>query len=114
VVELPGSLAVRATAELHRRARSGPHSVDVLQRSLLARVRSQYRLPPEIDASRAAEILAEQTGADAGDIVGLLTIPEAHVQDHETLERAEDLDRIGRQLMAPTLRPSPTQRTTDV
>ena len=114
VVELPGSLAVRATAELHRRARSGPHSVDVLQRSLLARVRSQYRLPPEIDASRAAEILADRTGADAGDLVGLLTIPEAHVPDLEPLERAEDLDRIGRLLMAPTLRPSPTQRTTDV
>ncbi len=114
VVELPGSLAVRATAELHRRARSAPHSVEVIHRSLLTRVRSEHRLPPEVDPRHAAALLAGRTGADADDIVDLLTAPESHEHDRTPLQHAGDLDRVGRHLLASFPHSTTTERTTDV
>jgi hypothetical protein len=114
VVELPGSLAVRATAELHRRASSAPHSAEVIHRSLLARVRTDHRLPPEIDPRHAAELLAGRTGIEADDIVGLLTAPESHEHDRTPLQHAEDLDRVGRRLLGSFPHSTTTERTTDV
>ncbi len=106
VVELPGSLVIRATAELHRRSGTPERSLDAIRRELFGRLRHEYRLPPEIDADYAARIVADQSGislADAAILTGASNSTEA-----TPLDCAKELDRIGRRVLG---EPNPVRRS---
>ncbi|MFW2384083.1 MAG: DUF4350 domain-containing protein [Acidimicrobiales bacterium] len=94
VVELPGSLAIRATAELHRRSETPDRSLDSIRHDLMGRVRHEYRLPLEADAEHAARVVAEQTGISVSD-AALLTGAATSTQT-DPLDRAKEIDRISR------------------
>lgn len=97
VVELPGSLAIRATAELHRRSETSDRSLDAIRNDLTNRLRHEYRVPPEITAEHTAQLVAEHadvTFDEAAVLTGASSSTAA-----TPLDRAKEIDRIGRRIL---------------
>ncbi len=122
VVELPGSLSVRATAELHRRSADADRSAAVIRTALMTRIRSEYRLPPEVDPQLAATVVAEQSGLsydDAALLTGAATDgigdPLKQIQRIDVLwrstfgEPAEPAALPGPDLLEPSTAPNPQE-----
>ena len=96
VVELPGSLSVRATAELHRRSNTPDRSLATIRRALYSTVRSEYRLPVEVDGDLAANTISEHAGIPLQD-AAVLTGSSSSLTD--PLDQAREVDRIGRAIL---------------
>ncbi|NNF52899.1 MAG: DUF4350 domain-containing protein [Acidimicrobiales bacterium] len=101
VVELPGSLAVRATAELHRRSKTGPASAAVIQASLAARVRNQFRVSRDGDVEFGANQVASRSGIPADDVLQVLVASPPAPDTPTALKQSQQLDKIGQQLLHP-------------
>lgn len=109
VVELPGSLAVRATAELHRRSNTPDRSLATIRRALYVKVRSEYRLPAEVDRYLAASTIAEHSGISMADAT---VITHGSSSFTDPLEQAKEIDRVGRVVLVDET-PSPSLPTPD-
>ncbi len=96
VVELPGSLSVRATSELHRRSNTPDRSLETIRRALYAKVRSEYRLPAEVDRQLAATTIAEHSSISIDDA---MVITHGSSSGSEPLDQAKELDRVGRSVL---------------
>ena len=106
IVELPGSLAVRATGELHRRSKSGPASASVIQQSIAARVRHEYRILPEHDITLATQRIADRSGVPFEDV--LLLLQGAPIADTAAaLQQSRRIAAIGQRVLHPALAPTP-------
>ncbi|MBT8241398.1 MAG: hypothetical protein KJN63_09250, partial [Acidimicrobiia bacterium] len=107
VVELPGSLAIRATAELHRRSETPDRSVEAIRHDLIQRLRHEYRLPPDSTPGYTAKVVAEQSGVPLADTALLTGASDS--SEIPPLDRAREIDRIGRRILG---EPSPIARPT--
>ena len=96
VVELPGSLSVRATAELHRRSNTPDRSLGTIRRALYSKVRSEYRLPAEVDGELAANTISQHAGIPLEDATAL-TMGTSSFTD--PFDQAREVDRIGRSIL---------------
>ncbi len=72
LVEIPASLLVRSSAELHRRAGNHQWAADRLRADFARRLRREHRLGPELDEATTAELVARRTGAPAPLLFALL------------------------------------------
>jgi hypothetical protein len=106
VVELPGSLVIRATAELHRRSGTPDRSLDAIRRELFGRLRHEYRIPLEADAVYAARLVADHSGIPMED-AAVLTGASGSAET-TPLDRAKEVDRIGRRVFG---EPTPIARS---
>ncbi len=97
VVELPGSLSVRATAELHRRSNTPERSLATIRRALYSKVRSEYRLPVEVDSELAAATVAQHAGIPIHDAAVLTGRSPSSLPG--PLDQAREVDRIGRTIL---------------
>ncbi|NNE95024.1 MAG: DUF4350 domain-containing protein [Acidimicrobiales bacterium] len=94
VVELPGSLAIRATAELHRRSDSAERSLRTIATDARSRIRHDYRLPADVDADQAARTIAAHTGIDLEE-AAILAGARGSARSG-ALEQARQIDSIAR------------------
>lgn len=101
VVELPGSLAVRASAQLHRRSKTGPASAAVIRESLASRVRSEFRVSRDGDAEFGASQVASRSGVPAEDVLQVLLEDRPPTDTPSALKQSQQLDKIGQQLLHP-------------
>ena len=64
LVEMPGSLLVRASGELGRRSKGHPEAAARLRRDLERRLRSEYRLPLETDRVGVVSVVSQRASVD--------------------------------------------------
>ncbi len=98
IVELPGSLAVRATAELHRRSGTAATSLTRIRESLRARVRSEYRLPSDVGAEQVAAIVADRAGIPVAEVLAAVSDSDPIGVD-DVVAHARRIDDIGRHIL---------------
>lgn len=98
IVELPGSLAVRATAELHRRSGTASTSLMRIRESLWARVRSEFRLPSDVGAEQVAAIVSARAGVPVDEFLAAVSDP-ASTDTDDALAHARRVDDIGRRIL---------------
>ncbi len=72
LVEIPASLLVRSSAELHRRAGNHEWAAERLRRDFAERLRREHRLEPDLDPATTADLVARRTGVPAGSLHSII------------------------------------------
>ena len=86
VVELPGSLAVRATAELRRRAGGHETAAALIRSDTERRLRTKFKIPPDLDVGGVVETVSSQTNTNVQTLANVL-MPGPLEQDGDALVR---------------------------
>lgn len=98
-VQLPGSLLVRATGELHRRSGGHSHAADRLRSHLDRRLRRQLRVSPEVPVSQLVSVAT--TGNDLDLAVATSALSPIPVANGEQLSAlVVDIDRVDAAVLA--------------
>ncbi len=102
LVEMPGSLLVRASGELGRRSKGHPGAAVRLRRDLERRLRSEHRLPPDLDRAGVVSAVGQRTSVNPELLArALLGPPPADGGD--LAQVVADIDSVA----AAALRPTP-------
>ena len=80
-----------------------------IQQDLIHRLRLEYRLPPETTAAHAAQVVAAQAGISSADAALLTGASPSH--EATVLDRAQEIDRIGRRVLG---EPNPVRPSTEL
>jgi hypothetical protein len=97
-VELPGSLLIRATAELQRRAGSHEHASTTLRDELDRRLRRELRAAPELPPAELARLAAASGRVDPVDVERALgSAPASNGPMLASL--VADIDRVNRAVL---------------
>ncbi len=105
-VELPASLLVRATGELHRRAGGHQRASANLRADLDRRLRRQLRISPELPAPELVGSIAASGPVDAGTVGRALTGPTA-VDGDGLAALLVDIDAVNRAVLTTDDGPHP-------
>jgi len=101
-VELPGSLLVRATGELHRRSGGHGQAAQALRAHLDRRLRRQLRLSPESSTSDVVRAVGERHEAEASAADRVLSAPSVASGD-ELAALLVDIDHLNRAVLSEEL-----------
>lgn len=102
LVEMPGSLLVRASGELGRRSKGHSQAAARLRRDLERRLRSEHRLPPDMDRADVVSIIGQRTSVDPDLLTRALLGPPPS-DGGDLSQVVADIDSVA----AATLRPTP-------
>ncbi|MFV0524556.1 MAG: DUF4350 domain-containing protein [Acidimicrobiales bacterium] len=103
VVELPGSLAVLATGQLHQLNEDLTAAYHSTRQDVVDRLRRHYRLSPDTPPDLLVDTVSADTGLDPATLRSLIVAPP----DTDLLHAATRLDRVARQVLNPTPVTSP-------
>ena len=98
-VELPASLLVRATGELHRRSGAHGQASATLRADLDRRLRRQLRASPELPTAELAGAAAA-TGTIGPDVVARAVAGPAAVDGQQLSALVADVDAVNRAVLA--------------